>query len=209
MRRSATVITVALTCGTLGCPKDEAPPDDRALRILRAERDREARGGAPAAAPPASPQGEDPNARLAEIASGDKGEKKLPVPGNTQTVHGGTLAVKLLDLSTAHTAGSGRIQLSTEQLFLRIHLITQNVGPKPASFDFSYAQVEAGKQPYPIARDVTRAAGTRDLKRSYGVDERLEVDLYFEVPPEAIGAGAALVLPAAIGGSEDTRIALE
>ncbi|HEX4620051.1 MAG TPA: hypothetical protein VH208_00665 [Myxococcaceae bacterium] len=209
MRRSGTVIIVALGCAAAGCPKDEPPADDRALRILKAERDRQANGGAPVQPRPATAPAEDPNARLAEIVSGKEGEKKLPVPANTQTVHVGTLAVKLVDLSTAHTAGGGRVQLSTEQLFLKVHLITQNVGEKPASFDFSYALVEADKHPYPIARDVTRAAGTRDLKHEYGVNDRQEVDLYFEVPPEALGAGSALVLPAAIGGSEDLRIALE
>jgi hypothetical protein len=209
MRRSATLTIVALAFSAWGCPKEEAPPDDRALRILKAERDREAREGPPAQPPQAPPPAEDPNAHLAEIVSGDKAEQKLPVPANTQTVHVGTLAVKLVELSTAHTAGSGRIRLSTEQLFLRVHLVTQNVGPQPASFDFSYAQVEGGQHPYPIARDVTRAAGTRELKHTYAVDERQDVDLYFEVPPEALAAGTALLLPAGIGGPEDKRIALE
>jgi hypothetical protein len=203
------LISMAIAVLGTGCPKAEAPPeDDRALRILKGEKNRESKGEPMSRPPRPPPQAEDPNARLAEIASGaDASEQKLPLPKDNATVHVGTVAVKLLELSTSRVAGSGKIKLSTADAFLRVHLVSQNVGKAVAPLDFALAQVECGESPYPLAPDVTRVAGTRELKRAHGVNEREEVTLYFELPPAALIKGCALVLPA--GGPPDVRIRFE
>jgi hypothetical protein len=195
------------------CPKqnDEANPDDRLLAKLKAESDRLANGG-PAAQPPAATlPPEDPNAGLAQLAAAGAGQDgKRRLPAENATVHVGTVAVKLLGLATSHTtAGTGKIALTTEDLFLRVELAAQNVGTTPATLDFSFARLKAKERTFELARDVQRAAGTRELKREFPLSERVDLTLYFEVPKDAFGSELKLVFPSSIGGNADLEVPLE
>jgi hypothetical protein len=69
--------------------------------------------------------------------------------------------------------------------------------------------MEAGGQTVDLSTDATRLTGTRDLKRAYGLNDRQEVVLYFEAPPEALIKDAVLFLPASVGGAQDVRMPLE
>ena len=194
-----------------GCSKEEAPPqDDRTLTKLRAEVDRVNRGGAPTTGPSANTAPEDPNARLAGLAAQAEApqERQLKLPENNPTVHVDTVAVKLTGLEAAHTMkGSGKIGLTSEDFFLRVQLVAENVGKAPAKLDLDVARVQdAEGKTYSIARDVQALVGTRQLSRSWEVGERADVVLVFEVPPSTVrGPGLTLVLPATSG---DVQLAL-
>ena len=203
----------ALLCSAAlfgGCTKEESVPavEDRTLAKLRQEVDRVNQGGAPAA-PPHVPS--DPNARLAGLAAGHEPNevKTLLPPGANETVHVGTLAVKLTDLESMHSLrGQGALALTTEDLFVRAQLIVQNVGGAPATVALSGARlVDAGGQEHPIARDAQTLAGTRKLDRAWEPDQRDTLVLVFEVPSSAITPGLTLVLPAP--GGEGARIPLQ
>lgn len=209
---SALLLAVALAWSG-GCTKEEAPPpqEDRTLAKLRAEAERVDRGGAPSGPPNKglAPQ-ENPNATLAGIASGEAGlaEEKLRLPEKNDTVHLGPLALKLMKLeATQSMQGSGKVGLATEDRFLRVELIAQNVGKAPAEVTLDGARVvdAAGKE-FGVARDVQIVGGTRQLRRTWAPEERTEVVLLFELPPSSIGEGLTLVLPATSG---DVRLALQ
>jgi hypothetical protein len=211
MRVRASLAPLFLTAALVGgCLKEEAPPEDRTLSKLRAEVDRVGRGGAPSGprGEPSAP--ETPNAALAGLASGqDYAQKrKLHPPEPNETVHVGTVAVKLVGLEASHgVQGSGKVGLTTEELFLRVQLITQNVGPTAAGLALGPAKlVDPAGQMYAVARDVQMVAGTRELQRTWSPDERSELILFFEVPPSALGAGLTLVLPSPSG---DVRLPLQ
>lgn len=191
-----------------GCAKEEAPPqEDRTLAKLRAEADRVERGGAPSGPPGRAQPAEDPNAGLAGLATADhSGPNKLRLPEPNDTKHVDTVAVKLTGLESSHSVKGGKLSLTTEELFLRVQLIAQNVGKEPAPVALERAKLvdEAGKE-YGVARDAQIAAGTRQLGRTWAPDERAEVVLFFEIPPSALEADLTLVLPAASG---DVRLAL-
>lgn len=194
-----------------GCTKEEAPPpEDRTLARLRAEADRVGRGGAPSGPPARTTAPVDPNATLADLAVGEApaGERKLRLPEPNDTAHVDTVAVKLTGLESSHSVQSAsKVALTTEDLFLRVQLLTQNVGPAPVTLSLDRARlVDTTGQEHPVARDVQIAAGTRELRRSWGLEERAEVTLFFELPPSAIGSGLTLVLPATSG---DVRLALQ
>lgn len=192
-----------------GCQKEEAPPqEDRTLAKLRDEVDRVNRGGAPTTGPAAVP--EDPNARLAGLAAKveQAEERQLKLPENNPTVHVDTVAMKLTALEAAHTMkGSGKIGLTSEDLFVRVQLVAENVGKEPAKLDLNVARVQdAEGKTYSIARDVQALVGTRQLERTWEVGERTDVVFVFEVPPTAVrGPGLTLVLPATSG---DVQLAL-
>lgn len=201
--RGALLLAVASLVG--GCTKEEAPPpqDDRTLAKLRDEVDRVNRGGSQAAGP-GTAEAEDPNARLAGLAAKVEGaeERQLKLPENNPTVHVDTVAVKLTGLEAAHTMkGSGKIGLTSEDLFVRVQLVAENVGKAPAKLDLHGARVQdAEGKPYGIARDVQTLVGTRQLARTWEAGERTDVVLVFEVPPSAVrGTGLTLVLPATSG----------
>ena len=203
---SPLLLTAALAWG---CTKEEAPPqEDRTLAKLRAEADRVERGGAPSGPPARAQAPEDPNAGLADLAAADRGssERKLRLPEPNETKHVDTVAVKLTALESSHSVKGEKLSLTTEDLFLRVQLVTQNVGKEPASLALEDARLvdEAGKE-HAVARDAQIAAGTRQLRRTWAPEERTEVVLFFEIPPPALEAGLTLVLPAASG---DVRLAL-
>jgi hypothetical protein len=212
MRVRARLAPLLLTAALVGgCPKEEAAPsEDRTLSKLRAEADRVGRGGTPSRGPGAPSAPEDPNAALAGLASGqDYAEKqKLFPPEPNETLHVGTVAVKLLGLEASHgVQGSGKVALTTEELFLRVQLVTQNVGPQATSLPLDAVKlVDPAGQLYAVARDVQIVAGTRPLQRTWNPDERSELILFFEVPPSALGAGLTLVLPSPSG---DVRLPLQ
>jgi hypothetical protein len=190
-----------------GCTKEEAPPqEDRTLSKLRAEADRVERGGAPSHSPNRAPATEDPNAGLADLATAESGSNKLRLPEPNDTKHVDSVAVKLTGLESSHSVKGEKLSLTTEELFLRVQLVTQNVGKAPAPVTLEGARLvdESGKE-YAVARDAQIAAGTRQLQRSWAPDERADVVLFFEIPPSALESGLTLVLPATSG---DVRLAL-
>jgi hypothetical protein len=192
-----------------GCAKEEpAPTEDRTLQKLRAEVERVNRGGAPAT-PPGIP--EDPNARLAGLATGHEAPQapRLSPPSENATVHVGTVAMKLTGLEAHHSLhGSGKVSLTTDELFLRVQLITQNVGSTPAALSLGGARlVDAEGKEYALARDAQLIAGTRQLDRTWGQEQREPLVLLFEVPPAALTPGLTLLLPT--GGGADTRLPLQ
>ncbi|MFP2926778.1 hypothetical protein ACLESO_16575 [Pyxidicoccus sp. 3LG] len=208
----ALLTAAALLLG--GCTKEESAPtapgggDDRTLRKLREEVDRVNQGGRPTQGPE-STRG-DPNANLAGLAAGldEAAERQLALPADNSTVHVDTLAVKLTGLESSHSVkGSGKVSLTTEELFFRVQLITQNVGAAPLSLDLDGAKVVgATGQQYTVARDAQAVAGTRPLRRSWAPEERSDVVLLFELPPAALREdGLQLVLQ---GSGGDVRIPL-
>lgn len=197
MRRFLLALCAAATSG---CPEREttAPAPDRTLEALRKEVDRANRGEA-VGRPPAS--ADDPNARLAELATGHGAPRELPLPPSNTTVHLGTVAMKLSGLRAMHSVRAGKVDLTSEDVFLEISLAAQNVGAQPVSLDLLGATVrDASGNAFPIARDAQRAAGTRELSRSFEPQLREDVRLFFEVSAALIGHGLTLQLPAP-GGS--------
>ncbi|MFP2910161.1 hypothetical protein ACLESD_35015 [Pyxidicoccus sp. 3LFB2] len=208
----ALLTAAALLLG--GCTKEESAPgaqgggDDRTLQKLRAEVDRVNQGGRPTQGPE-STRG-DPNANLAGLAAGvdEAAERKLPLPEANATVHVETLAVKLTGLESSHSVkGSGKVSLTTEDLFLRVQLVTQNVGAAPLTLDLGGAKVVgATGQEVPLARDAQAVVGTRPLRRTWAPEERTDVVLLFEVPPAVLREdGLHLVMQ---GSGGDVRIPL-
>jgi hypothetical protein len=205
--RGALLLLAALAWGC----KEEAPPqEDRTLAKLRNEVDRVNKGGAPTGPPSPTQPPEDPNAKLAGLAAGadSAGVGPLKVPEPNPTVHVDAVAVKLTGLEASHSVkGSGQMGLTSEELFLRVKLVAENVGKAPAKLDLGAARVvDAEGKEYGIARDAQVLAGTRQLERAWEPGERGDVVLLFELPPSAVSANnLTLVLPAASG---DTRLAL-
>ncbi|WP_224243944.1 hypothetical protein [Hyalangium gracile] len=192
-----------------GCTKEEEPPrDDRTLAKLRAEAERVNKGGVPAAPPPQLQPPEDPNAKLADLATADESAagQKLKLPEPNDTIHVDSVAMKLMALESSHSVKGGKLSLTTEELFLRVQLIAQNVGAAPAPLALDKARlVDAEGKEHAVARDAQIAAGTRELAHTWGPQERAEVVLFFEIPPKALDSGLTLVLPASSG---DVRLAL-
>jgi hypothetical protein len=193
-----------------GCTKEEAPPpQDRTLEKLRAEADRVGRGGTPSGPPSrTAPAPEDPNAALAGLATGEgAAEQKLAIPPPNPTVHADTVAVKLTGLDASNSVKGEKLSLTTEERFLRVQLVTQNVGPASATLALDQAKlVDSEGKEYRVARDAQLAAGTRELRRTWAADQRADVVIFFELPPSAIGSGLTLVLPATSG---EVRLALQ
>jgi hypothetical protein len=190
-----------------GCKKEEpAAKDDRTLEKLRQEVDRVNQGGAPSAAPDEN----DPNARLAGLAAGQDQEKPrtytLP---SKQKVKVDTLELQPTGLESLHSLrGTGKVALTTDELFLRVKLDAENVGEQAVHVPFSTVRVvDAGGKEYPLARDAQTVAGTRKLDRTWENEQRDSVDLIFEVPPAAIAPGLSLLIPTSSG--EDARIPLQ
>jgi hypothetical protein len=207
-----TALTPMLLTAALawGCTKEEAPPqEDRTLAKLRAEADRVGKGGAPSGPPARTQQAsEDPNMGLADLATADDGtsDRKLRLPDPNDTKHVDTVAVKLTGLEASHSVKGGKLSLTTEEQFLRVQLVMQNVGQAPASLSLDGTRlVDAAGKEYPLARDVQIAAGTRELRHTWAPEERSDVVLFFELPPSTLDAALTLVLPATSG---DVRLAL-
>jgi hypothetical protein len=208
-------LTAALLVG--GCTKESSTPepgseaDSRTLQKLQEEAARVKRGGAPSArpAPPTEPE----ESRLAGLAAGmdDTATRKLRLPERNETVHVDTVAMKLTGLEVSHSVkgGSSKVGLgiTTEELFLRVELITQNVGQAPAPLSLDGVKVVDSKgQAHPLARDAQAVAGTRPLPTQWEPGQRTELVLLFEVPPEAV-QDEGLVLGVQ-GSGGDVRIPL-
>ena len=181
----------------------------RTLQKLRAEADRVKQGGA-ASARPEAPR--EPESRLAGLAAGmnESGPRKLRLPERNDTVHVDTVAMKVTGLESSHSVkGSGKsgLGLTTEDLFLRVELITQNVGKTPAPLSLAGARLTDAKgQTYPLARDAQAVAGTKPLPTLWAPEQRTELVLLFEVTAEAVqDDGLALVVQ---GSGGDVRIPL-
>ncbi|MCE9667347.1 hypothetical protein LY474_05925 [Myxococcus stipitatus] len=215
-RSSAPVAPVARLLAAVllvgGCTKDEptsgamGTADDRTLQKLRQEVDRVNQGGR--ATP--GPERADPNAQLAGLAAAqeDMAPRKLNLPESNATVHVDTVALKLTGLEASHSVkGSGKLSMTTEDEFLRVQLVSQNVGEKPATLDLEEAKVvDAKGVAYGVARDVQVLAGTRPLRRTWGPEERTDVVLLFELPPQLLRDGdLGLVIP---GTGGEVRIPL-
>ncbi|WP_342375778.1 hypothetical protein NVS55_31430 [Myxococcus stipitatus] len=209
---AARLLAAALLWG--GCTKEETPPEamgtaeERTLQKLRQEVDRVNQGGRPATGPEAARGA--PNEQLAGLAAGldEAVPKKLGVPEPNETVHVDTVAMKLTALESSHSVkGSGKMGVTSEDLFLRVQLISQNVGPKPASLDLDSAKVvDAKGASYPLARDAQALAGTRPLRRTWALEERSDVILLFELPPPVLREGALHLVLQGTGG--EVRIPL-
>lgn len=207
--RLAALLWTAALLG--GCTKEESAPvvEDRTLARLREEVDRVNRGGAPARPP--SADSKDPNARLASLAAGHESDELLELapPGPNETVHVATVAMKLTGLEALHSLrGTRKVSLTTEDFFVRVQLITQNVGSASATLSLAEAKlVDAQGAEYAIARDAQTVAGTRELRRTWEKEERESLVLLFEVPPAALAPGLTLVLPG--NGGPEARIPLQ
>lgn len=206
------VVALASVVALCACPNKPEAQDDRLLQKLKEEQARLDKGAA-SPRPPVDALAEavDPNEKLAQLATGGgaaEGKRKLPA-GNA-TVHAGTVALKLAALTTSHSAsGTGRLSLTTPDLFLKVSLAAQNVGTAAARLDFSTARLKQNGRDFPLARDAQRAAGTRELQQDFPVSERRDLVLLFEVPADALNPGLTLVLPATIGGAPDVEVPLE
>ncbi|MBU8896008.1 hypothetical protein DRW03_05275 [Corallococcus sp. H22C18031201] len=205
-------LAAALLVG--GCTKDDASPseapgaEDRTLQKLRAEADRVRKGGAPSAPPDAVAP---PRGTLADLAavSDEGGKHRLALPEHTDTVHVDTVAMKLTSLESSHSLkGNGKLGLTTEDLFLRVQLVTQNVGAAAVTLSMDGARLEdAQAQVYRLARDAQAVAGTRPMTRSYPPEERSDLVLLFEVPPATLQQDGSLTLVVQ-GSGGDVRIPL-
>ncbi len=207
--RSSGVAALLWTAALLGgCTKEEPVPEDRTLEKLRAEVDRVNRGGAPATPPLAV---DDPRARLASRAAGheEKGPPKLALPEKNDTVHASTVAMKLTGLEALHSVrGNGAVGLTTDELFLRVEVVTQNVGSAPVALALGGARLrDAWGKEYTLARDAQLLTGTRPLERTWEPNQREPLVLLFELPPASLASGLTLLLPT--GSGEDARIPLQ
>ena len=190
-----------------GCKKEEpATGEDRTLEKLRQEVDRVNQGGAPSA----SPDETDPNARLAGLAAGQaKEQARTYTLPSKETVKVDTLALQPTGMESQHSLrGSGKVSLTTNELFLLVKFDAVNAGEKPVHVPFSTARlVDAGGKEYPVAHDAQTVGGTRKLDRTWELEQREAMTLVFEVPPAAIAPGLSLLIPTSSG--EDARIPLQ
>jgi hypothetical protein len=196
MTRAALTVTLALLGA--GCPKGGEGPNenDRLLAKLQAEKDRQAKEGVDPGPPrpdlsnPAFNTGEDPLAKTAAEPENPVKTLKLPEKIDFQA---GKLTVRLNGAETTQSISGGKVKLSTNEQFLRVDLKVKAL--EAAEFDFSAASVQAGEEVFPIARDVQRVVGTRNLARPLGLGEGVETVLMFELPEAALAKGAVLKLP--------------
>ena len=195
--------------------REEPPPPDRTLERLREEVEREQRGLSTGRAPDA-PQ-EDPNARLAALATGEGGPQDVPLPENTETVQLGSIALRVSRLQAAHSVRAGRVELTSEDGFLGVTLLAQNMGGEPVEVDFSHvalrsadASGSAGEDGlYRLAMDAQRG-GTWPLQRTLGPGDRQEFLLYFELPLRTLRRGLTLNVAAGVapGAAQDVQLPL-
>lgn len=198
-----------LALAAAACTKDSAPApvaNDRTLEKLRAEVDRANRGESIGHAPTDT---EDPNARLAGLATQDFKSRTLALPEPNETKMLGPLAVKLNSLQAMHSVKAGKLELTSTDAFLQVKLLAQNTDDFPNSMDFSLAYVtDASGNVYGLVEDAQRGAGTKQLQRAWGAHEREEQVLFFEVPPQTIGHELKLVLPAGVSSSASSDLKL-
>lgn len=214
-RASASVALLAATLVLGGCKEESVPDyagtgDDRTLQKLRQEVDRVNQGGRPSQGPEAT-RG-DPNANLAGLAAGINDaptERTWELPSPNDSARLETLSVKLTGMEASHSVkGSGKVSLTSEDLFFRVQLLTQNLGGAPLTLDLDGAKLFGDEgQSYAVARDAQSIGGTRPLRRTWAPDERTDVVLLFELPPEALRDDGLHLLLQGSGG--DVRIPLK
>jgi hypothetical protein len=176
-----------LGCALVACPKDEArPEDDRTIARLKAEQERLARGGAPAA-PPTQPT-EDP---LAAATRNPQPTRPLSVKPSS-----GTLGDVEFTLKSAHLSQnikSARLELTTSDHFIRVVLAAK--ASASAGVSLASAALTRGELRAEIARDAQRVGQGSPLSPiQLDPEVTQELVLYFEGPPGLIGPGLTLVL---------------
>jgi len=179
----------------LGACADRTSAQDDADITLQKLKQLQAAGKLPPRDPPASP-----NEKLAALST--QGAAVLApspraLPANNPTAYVGTVAVKLTGLSTTRRVAAGRLQLMTEETFLLVKLLAQNVGKAGQGVDLSAAELVTPEGKLGLARDVQRAAGTTDLHPQLepgGEEVRAEWTLAFELSPALLGTGLSLEL---------------
>lgn len=203
---SARGLPFALGLLLLGCPKEEAGPDDRLLQKLKAEQARlaaqphDARGapGQPAPLPPE----DDP---LAGAATAPEAPRTLPLPGQLD-VEVDKVRYRLTGLEASGQVGAGKLKLTTTDAFLRVSLRARADGAAEA--DLGAASLKHQDRTFPLARDVQRLAGTKELRFAVPGGDGADLDLFFEVPKDALGKGLLLVLPVP-GGPATVEVPLQ
>ena len=187
------LLAVLVTALLLGCPSQkpsaEQAEEDRTLMKLKQAQ------GDPGRGPPSR---EAPNEKLADLAAKGSTDEAgpRPLPAKNETVHLGSVALKLTSVSTSPIVKGGKLSLSTDQLFLIVRLMAQNVGEREQELDLTTSSVKVKDTELSLARDAQRVAGTRELslKLGPGESQRAELILVFEVAPELLGAGMVLSL---------------
>ncbi len=211
----ASGLLVALGPLGIACKREEPPPPDRTLERLREEVDRAQRGQSTGRAPDAP---EDPNARLAALATAEGGPVDLPLPEDSQTVQLGPLALRVSRLQGMYSVKAGRVELTSPDGFLAVSLLAQNAGAEPVEVDFAHVSLRSAtadsdsaddEETFRLAMDAQRG-GTWPLQRTLTPGDRHEWVLYFEVPAQAVRRGLWLNVAAGVapGAAEDVRIPL-
>jgi len=194
VRWTAALGAAAWLCAC-GCTQRPAAHED-ADATLQKLKQLQAAGTLPAR----EPAGQSPNEKLARISAlGAEGQwpRPRPLPAGNPTVHVGTVAVKLVELSTAQRVSAGKLQLVTGDTFLLVKLLAQNVGKTAQTVDLSTAALETPDGKVGIARDVQRAVGMANLfprLEPGGEEVRVEWTLAFELSAALLGKGLALEL---------------
>lgn len=190
-------LLVSLLLLTAGCPEKKSGAPSEEERTLQKLKEAQAMGG-DVQGPP-TPQ-ENPNEKLAAIAAQGSSDESgaRPLPAKNETVHLGTVALKVVGVSTSPIVTGTKLQLTTDQTFLIVRLYAQNVGEREQELDLSMAAVKGdGELDFALARDAQRVAGTKELRQTFGPAasaQRQELVLIFEVPKGSFGKGLKLVL---------------
>ena len=192
MRRAALAALLLGAACTKGA--DTPNPEDRLLAKLKAEQEREKKEG-----PTVGPH---PNLDSPEMNVDDglaKAAVEPPTPVKSLKLpekvefKSGQLAVKLNGAETSQSIANGKVRLSTNEQFLRIEL--KLTADAAANIDLSSALARAGDETFPIAKDVQRLVGTKNLTRPVAAGESFETVLMFELPDAALAKGVTLKLP--------------
>lgn len=191
--------SILLVCAAAllaGCPDKSTSGDgaaqDRTLMKLKEAKEKGPVGVGP---PVAEDEARDKLAKVATGGADDGGPR--PLPANNATVHLGTVAVKLAALETSPMVKGAKLTLSTDQTFLFVRLVAQNVGERAQELELSSATLTTKAGELPLARDAQRVGGTKDLHLKFGPaaeQKSSEMTLIFELPPDALGSGIVLNL---------------
>ncbi|MBM4380585.1 MAG: hypothetical protein FJ086_15015 [Deltaproteobacteria bacterium] len=203
MRRAAAACAAAWL-GVSGCTQRPSAQDDADVTLQKLKQLQAAAGKQPPRLPaPSAPS--DTLAQLSALGAEDPAPRPRALPASNPTAYAGTVALKLVELSTTRRVAAGRLRLVTADTFLLVKLLAQNVGKAAQGVDLASAQLVTPEGKVSLAPDVQRAVGTQPLQPQLepgGEEVRAEWTLAFELPPALLGKGLALEL----GGA---RIPLE
>jgi hypothetical protein len=194
VRRTAVLGVAAWLCAG-GCAERAAPQEDADATVQKLKQLQAA-----GTLPPREPARQSPNEKLAQVsAHGAEGQgpRPRPLPASNPTAYVGTVAVKLVEVSTAQRVAAGKLQLVTGDTFLLVKLLAQNVGKAGQSVDLAAATLSTADGAVGLARDVQRAVGGAELSPRLepgGEEDRQEWTLAFELSPALLGRGLALKL---------------